>query len=55
LCGAAVCSFVHFGKWSRNKLKAPKCGAGEEWRKSFGPIELEIKGDSRRRGISYLQ
>lgn len=50
-----VLRFVHFGKWGRNKLKAPKCGAGEEWRKSVGPIELKIKGDSRRRVISYLQ
>jgi hypothetical protein len=27
----------HFGK-TRNTLKVLKCGAGEEWRRSVGPI-----------------
>jgi hypothetical protein len=42
-------------KWSRNKLKVVKCGAGERWRKTIRPIELEIKEDSRRRGTSYVK
>jgi hypothetical protein len=49
-----VLKLGHFGKWSRNKLKVLKFGAGEVWRKSVGPIELGIKEDSRR-GISYIQ
>jgi hypothetical protein len=35
-----------------------KCGAGEEWRRSVGPIMQGIKKyyiQSRRRGISYTQ
>jgi hypothetical protein len=35
-----------------------KCGAGEGWRRSVGPIILEIKKyyiESRRRGISNIQ
>jgi hypothetical protein len=35
-----------------------KCGAGEGWRKSVGPIMGEIKKyylESRSRGISYMK
>jgi hypothetical protein len=35
-----------------------KCGAGEEWRRSVGPIEGQMKKyytEYRRRGISYIQ
>jgi hypothetical protein len=38
--------------------KVFKCGAGEEWRRSFGPFEWEMKKyytESRRREISYIQ
>jgi len=34
---------VHFGKWIRNSWEVLKCGAGEVWRRSVGPIVWEIK------------
>jgi hypothetical protein len=50
----------HFGKQIRstNIWKVLKCGAREEWRRSVGPIVLEMKKyytESRRTGISYIQ
>jgi hypothetical protein len=45
----------HLGKWRGNKLKVIKYGAGEVWKKSVGPIELEIKENSRRSRITYVQ
>ena len=41
----------------RSALKVLKCGAGEGWKESLGPIVWEMKKDyiqSRRRGISYI-
>jgi hypothetical protein len=48
----------HFGKWIRSIWKVLICGAGEEWRRSVGPIVREMKKyytELRRRGISYIQ
>jgi hypothetical protein len=39
--GAQLCTELklgHFGKCIRNTSKVLKCGAGEEWRRSVGPI-----------------
>ena len=39
-------------------LENLKCGAGEEWRRSVGPIMLEMKKcylESMNRGISYMK
>jgi hypothetical protein len=33
----------HFRKQTRNTWKDLKCGAGERWRRSIGPIVLEMK------------
>jgi hypothetical protein len=47
----------HFGKWIRNNWGVLKCGAGEGWRRSVGPIVWVIKKcliESRRKGISYI-
>jgi len=44
--------------YRRNALKVWKCGAGERWRRSVGPIMREMKKcdiESRRKGISYIQ
>jgi hypothetical protein len=38
---SAVCvvpKLGHFGKYIRNNWKVLKCGAGEGWRRSVGPI-----------------
>jgi hypothetical protein len=35
---AVVMKPGHFGKWIRNTWKGLKCGAGEGWKKSDGPI-----------------
>jgi hypothetical protein len=32
----------HFRKYNRNIRKVLKCGAAEEWRRSVGPIVLDI-------------
>jgi hypothetical protein len=53
-----VLKFGHFGKYIANIWKVLKCGAVEEWRRSFGPIVSERRKyytESRRRGISYIQ
>jgi len=42
----------------RNTWKVLKCGAGEGWRRSVGPIMWEMKKyycESRSRGISYMK
>jgi hypothetical protein len=47
----------HCGKWIINTWEVLKCGAGEEWRISFGPIVREMEKcymELRRRGISYI-
>jgi len=33
----------HFGKQIRNTLKVFKCGAGEGWGRSVGPIVWKMK------------
>jgi hypothetical protein len=33
-----VLKFGHFGKYIINTWKVLKCGAGEGWRRSVGPI-----------------
>jgi hypothetical protein len=33
-----VLELGHFGKYVRNTFGVLKCGAGEEWRRSVGPI-----------------
>jgi hypothetical protein len=48
----------HFGMQIRNTWNVLKCGVGEEWRRSVGPIVREINNyytESRRRGIFYIQ
>jgi hypothetical protein len=35
--------FGHFRKTIRNTHKVLKCGAGKEWKSSFGPIMWEIR------------
>jgi hypothetical protein len=53
-----VLKFGHFGKLVKNTLTVLKCGAGEGWRRSIGPIIREMKKcckESRRRVISYKQ
>jgi len=47
-----------FGQQIRNNRKVLKCGAGEGWRRSVGPIMWEIKKcylESMSRGISYMK
>jgi hypothetical protein len=42
----------------RNTLKVFKCGAGEGWRRSVGPIAWKIRKSyiqSRWRGTSHIQ
>jgi hypothetical protein len=42
----------------KNTWKVLKCGAGEGWRRSFGPTMWEMKKyylESRSRGISYMK
>ena len=46
------------GQQIRNAWKVLKCGAGEGWRRSVGPIMWEMKKcyfDSMSRGISYMK
>jgi hypothetical protein len=53
-----VLKLGHFGTQISNTWKVLKCGAGEGWRRSVGPIVWEMKKyyrESRRRGISYVQ
>jgi len=52
-----VLKMGHFGKRIRNSWKVLKCGAGEGWRRSVGPIVCKMKYyiESRSRGISYIQ
>ena len=48
----------HFGQQIRNTWKVLKCGAGEGWRRSVGPIMWEMKKcylESMSRGISYTK
>ena len=48
--GASLCmvvKFGRFGKWIRGTCKVVKCGAGEGWRRSFGPSVLERKNVKR--------
>jgi hypothetical protein len=47
---------LKLGKKIRNTWKVLKCGAGEGWGRSVGPIVCEMKNcykESRRRRISY--
>jgi hypothetical protein len=44
-------------KYIRNTWKVLKCGAGEGWRRSAGPIVWEMEKhyiESRGRGASYM-
>ena len=52
-----VLKMGHFGKRIRNSWKVLKCGAGEGWRRSVGPIVCKMKYyiESRSRGISYMK
>ena len=53
-----VLKIGHFGKCIRNTWKVLKCGAGEGWRRSVGPIVFEMKQyyiESRRTGIPHIQ
>jgi hypothetical protein len=48
----------HFRRQIRNAWKVLKCGTGEGWRRSVGPIVYEIKKKLhrvKRRGISCIQ
>jgi hypothetical protein len=52
-----VLKLGHFGENIRNTWKVLKRGAGEGWRRSVGPIVLEMKCDieSVTTGISNIQ
>jgi hypothetical protein len=63
-CSSLCTDFVwcwnlgHFWKRIRDSWRVLKCGAGEGWRGSVGPIVWEMKMyyiESRKRGISYIQ
>jgi hypothetical protein len=44
--------------WKVDQKYLESFGVGEEWRRSVGPIECEMKKyytESMRRGISYIQ
>ena len=59
--GAWLCMVLklgRFGQQIRNTWKVLKCGAGEGWRRSVGPITWEMKKcylESMSRGISYTK
>jgi hypothetical protein len=38
-----VLKLGRFGQWIRNTWKVLKCGVGEGWRRSVGPIMWEMK------------
>ena len=53
-----VLKLWRFGQQNRNNWKVLKCGAGEGWRRSVGPIVWEMEKcylESRSRGISYMK
>jgi hypothetical protein len=53
-----VLKIGRFGQQIRNTCKVLKCGVGEGWRKSAGPIMFEMKKyylDSRNKGTSYMK
>jgi hypothetical protein len=52
-----VLKFKCFRKYFSLTWNGLQCGAGEGWRRSFGPIIGELKKcvESRRKGISYKQ
>ena len=53
-----VLKLGRFGQQIRNTWKVLKCGAGEGWRRSVGPILWEMKKcylESMSRGISYVK
>jgi len=48
----------YYAKFVGNTWKILKCGAGEGWRRSFGPIVREMKKcymELKREGMSYIQ
>ena len=50
--------YIYIYTQIRNTWKVWKCGAGEEWRRSVGPIMWEMKKcylESMNRGISYMK
>jgi hypothetical protein len=51
-----VLKLGHFGKLIRNTWKVLKCGEGEEWRRSVGPIVQRVRyyTESRRKETSYM-
>ena len=59
--GAWLCTVLKRGRSGqqiRNAWKVLKCGAGEGWRRSGGPIMREMKKcylESMSRGISYMK
>jgi len=53
-----VLKLGRFGQQIRNTWKVLKCGAGEGWRRSVGPIMREMKKcylELMSRGISYMK
>jgi len=47
-----------FGKYIRNTWKVLKCGAGEGWKRSVGPVLRKLKKyctQSRKKGMPYIQ
>ena len=53
-----VLKIGHFGQFIRNTWKVLRCGAGEGWRRSDGPIVCKTNKyyiESMSRGISYMQ
>ena len=53
-----VLKLGRFGQQIRNTWKVLKCGAGEGWRRSVGPIMGEIKKcylESMSGGIYYMK
>jgi hypothetical protein len=52
-----VLKLGHFEKEIRNTWKVLKCGAGEGWRRSVGPIKWKMKyyRESMMTAITYRQ
>ena len=53
-----VLKLGRFGQHIGNTWEVLKCGAGEGWRRSVGPIMWEMKKcylESMSRGISYMK
>jgi hypothetical protein len=53
-----VLKLGQYGELIRNSWKVLKCGAGEGWRRSVGPIMCEMKKyylELSSRGISYMK